>query len=71
MAAPLAARSCLGRFACSAILSLVTLVFALPVGPALAALQETPSLFAEVANGESGTPGVNTELELFVALKAS
>jgi peptide/nickel transport system substrate-binding protein len=54
MTAPLAARSCLGRFrfACSAILSLVILVLPLPVGPALAALQETPSLFAEVANGE-------------------
>ena len=54
MAAPLTARSCRGgfQFACSAILSLVILVLPLPVGPALAALQETPSLFAEVANGE-------------------
>jgi len=54
MAAPMAAQSCRGRlrFACCAILSFVILVFLLPAGPARAALQETPSLFAEVANGE-------------------
>jgi len=54
MAAAKDARSCLGRWpvACSTILSLVILMLPLPLGPAFAWLQETPSLFAEVANGE-------------------
>jgi peptide/nickel transport system substrate-binding protein len=53
MGAMITARSCLGRllFACTTLSPLI-LMFTLPLGSARAALQETPSLFADVANGE-------------------
>jgi peptide/nickel transport system substrate-binding protein len=53
MGAMITARSCLGRllFACTTLSPLI-LMLSLPLGSARAALQETPSLFADVANGE-------------------